>query len=154
MQFEQFKATLCGEWHGTKQLYLEPPPQPAATSPSSITITEVAGGNFLQGSYDWSDDGEAQHGMLLFSFSDETGAASAAWVDSFHMSAKVFFCTGTAVTDGMEALGAYEAPPGPDWGWRIAIHSRSATELQIVMHNISPEGQQDLAVQIDYTKAG
>jgi hypothetical protein len=32
------------------------------------------------------------------------------------------------------------------------IRSASARELQIVMHNISPEGQEDLAVQLDYQR--
>jgi hypothetical protein len=50
-------------------------------------------------------------------------------------------------------LGSYAAPPGPDWGWRITIRSASPAEFQIVMHNISPDGQEDLAVQIDYARS-
>ena len=57
-------------------------------------------------------------------------------------------------TDGSaEFSGFYAAPPGPDWGWRIVIRSVSPNELTIVMHNISPEGQEDLAVQIDYARS-
>lgn len=153
MQFEQFRAAAIGEWLGTKQLYMEPPPIPAISSPSKLTACPIAGGSFLQFNYDWTYEGNAQSGVLLFGY-DEQNAASAAWVDSFHMSSKILFCTGTKTADKSASVrGSYEAPPGPDWGWRITIHSVSAKELQIVMHNISPEGQEDLAVQLDYTRS-
>lgn len=151
MQFDELKPALIGEWRGTKQLYLSPPPAPAISSPSKLSIIPAAGGSFLQFNYDWTYEGEEQAGMLLFGC-DEQNAASAAWVDSFHMSSKIMSCTGTATDGSVDLGGSYEAPPGPDWGWRIAIHSISANELQIVMHNISPEGEEDLAVQIDYTR--
>lgn len=153
MQFEEFKAATIGEWLGTKQLYLSPPPEPAVSSPSRLSICPIAGGNFLQFSYDWTYEDEAQSGVLLFGFSEEQNGASAAWVDSFHMSSKIMLGTGTVLEGGAAVQGSYEAPPGPDWGWRITIRPLSPAELQIAMHNISPEGQEDLAVQLDYTRA-
>ena len=152
MTFEELKSALVGEWLGTKQLYFSPPPAPAISSPSKLSVTPVAGGSFLQFNYDWTYEGETQTGVLLFGF-DEENAASAAWIDSFHMSSKIMFSTGTAADGAVDLRGTYAAPPGPDWGWRTAIRSVSANELQIVMHNVSPEGQEDLAVQIDYTRA-
>ena len=151
MQFNELKPALIGDWRGTKQLYLEPPPTPAISSPSKLSVTPVAGGSFLEFKYDWTYEGEAQAGVLLFRY-DEENAASVAWIDSFHMSAKILSCVGTAADGSANLRGSYEAPPGPDWGWRITIRSVSADELQIVMHNISPEGQEDLAVQADYTR--
>jgi hypothetical protein len=151
MQSSDLKATFSGDWEGTKQLYLEPPPAAPQSSPSTLSVTPVAGGNFLQLNYTWAFEGEQQTGVLLFGY-DEDDAASAAWVDSFHMSSKVFFCSGTVAEGSAKMLGSYAAPPGPDWGWRITLRTVSATECQIVMHNISPEGQEDLAVQIDYTR--
>ncbi len=152
MQFDDMKRALIGEWQGTKRLHLDPPPAPAASSPSKLAVTAVAGGSFLQFNYDWTFEGAGQAGVLLFGY-DEENAASAAWVDSFHMSSKITFCTGTAAEGSVDLRGSYAAPPGPDWGWRIVIRSISANELQIVMHNISPEGQEDLAVQLDYTRS-
>ena len=151
MKFEEFRSAVIGEWRGTKQLYLAPPPEPAVSSPSQLSVRSIAGDSFLQFNYDWIYKDEAQSGVLLFGC-DEQQAATAAWVDSFHMSSKIMFCTGAATDGSAELRGSYEAPPGPDWGWRITIRSVSATELQIVMHNIWPEGQVDLAVQIDYTR--
>ena len=88
--------------------------------------------------------------MLLLGYSSQDDTATVAWADSFHMSARIMFCTGTAATDeAIKLHGTYAAPPGPDWGWRIEIQSVSATELKIVMYNVPPEGPEDLAVQID-----
>ena len=152
MKFDDFKGALIGEWRGTKQLYLEPPPTPAVSSPSKMSVKPVASGSFLQFNYDWTYEGAEQAGVLLFGY-DEENAASAAWVDSFHMSTKIMSCAGYA-TDGSAVLsGSYAAPPRPDWGWRITIRSVSPNELTIVMHNISPEALEDLAVQIDYTRS-
>jgi Protein of unknown function (DUF1579) len=151
MKFEDFKRALIGEWRGTKQLYLEPP-APAVSSPSTLFVKPVAGGSFLQFNYDWTYEGEAQAGVLLFGC-DEENAASAAWVDSFHMSSKIMSLTGSAADRSAEVSGSYAAPPGPDWSWRITIRSVSLNELTIVMHNISPEAQENLAVQIGYTRS-
>jgi hypothetical protein len=152
MQFDALKTALIGEWRGTKELYMEPPPAAALPSSASLTIAAVAGGSFLQLNYTWSFEGAEQTGVMLFGYEDP-GAATLAWVDSFHMSSKIMFCTGSAAADGsVSFLGSYEAPPGPNWGWRTTIRSVSRDELQIVMHNISPEGQEDLAVQLSVTR--
>ena len=152
MKFDELKRALIGEWRGTKQLYLEPPPTPPLSSPSKLSVKPVAGGSFLQFDYDWIYEGEAQAGLLLFGC-DEENVASAAWIDSFHMSSKIMSCTGGADDGSAELRGSYAAPPGPDWGWRITLRSVSPNELTIVMHNISPEAQEDLAVQIDYRRS-
>jgi hypothetical protein len=152
MQSADLRSALTGEWQGTKHLYLEPPPAAPQSSPSTLSVTPLAGGNFVQLNYTWSFEGEPQTGVLLFGY-DEENTASGAWVDSFHMSSKVFFCSGAVAEGSAKMLGSYAAPPGPDWGWRITLRSVSAAEFQIVMHNISPEGQEDLAVQIDYTRS-
>jgi hypothetical protein len=152
MQPNDFNAALLGEWQGTKQLYLEPPPAPPSSCASELSAKSIAGGSFLQFDYHWTFEGEQQTGILMIG-SDEENAASAAWVDSFHMSKKVFVATGTAADGSLEVRGSYAAPPGPDWGWTIAVRSAGPTELQIVMHNISPEGEKDLAVQFDFTRA-
>ena len=150
MDFDKFSAALVGKWQGNNQLYLNPPPAPPVSSSSALSISPVAGGNFLQLDYNWTFEGEEQTGVLLLGYSSEDDTATVAWADSFHMSARIMFCTGTAATDEAVKLhGTYSAPPGPEWGWRIEIQSVSEKELKIVMYNVSPEGSEDLAVQID-----
>ena len=152
MNFEEWKTAVIGNWRGTKQLYLELPPAPVTSSSSELSVIAVAGDSFVQLNYVCTYEGEAQTGVLLLGC-DEQNAASAAWIDSFHMSSRIMFCTGSFANGAADLHGSYAAPPGPDWGWRINIRPMSADELQVVMHNISPEGQEDLAVQIDYTRA-
>jgi len=53
--------------------------------------------------------------MLIAGNANAEEAASAAWVDSWHMSGKLMACQGTIDSAGTIMLrGAYEAPPGPD----------------------------------------
>ena len=150
--FEELKRTLVGSWRGTKHLYLEPPPAAPLSSTSSLAVSEVAGGSFLQFNYEWTYEGEPQAGVLLVG-ADEENAASAAWVDSFHMSSKILFSTGHAAEGAVDVRGSYAAPPGPDWSWQTVIRAGSANELEVVMHNTSPEGQEDLAVQAKFTRS-
>ena len=152
MRFDKFTRAVVGNWRGTKQLYLEPPPEVPTRSESALSIDAIAGGSFVELKYDWTFQDEAQSGVLLLGY-DEENFASVAWVDSFHMSSRIMLCTGTAANGMVDLLGSYAAPPGPDWSWRITIRSLASDELQIVMHNISPAGQEDLAVQIDYTRS-
>jgi hypothetical protein len=91
-------------------------------------------------------------GLLLLSVQEDHGAATGAWVDSRHQSAGILSCRGRIDPDRSIALrGFYEAPPGPDWGWRITIVG-SGSDLRITMHNCSPDGPEDLAVQADYAR--
>jgi hypothetical protein len=152
VQSPDVKSALTGDWQGTKQLYMEPPPTPAITSASQASIVSVAGGSFLQLSYTWTFEGEEQSGVLLFG-SDEENNATVAWVDSFHMSSKIMFSTGRRMAL-RSTCAVLIRRRRTDWGWRTQIRSISAGEFQLVMHNISPAGEEDLAVQIDYTRRG
>jgi hypothetical protein len=63
----------------------------------------------------------------------------------------VMACKGNADGDGaISVCGAYAAPEGPDWGWRTVIRPSAGRSLQVIMHNISPDGQEYLAVEADY----
>ena len=112
MNFQALKVARTAKSTGTSQLYLEPPPAKSLASASRVSVTPVAGGSFLQFDYDWTYEGETQTGVLLLG-ADEDDAASAAWIDSFHMSSQIMSCTGAAATSAAELLGTHEAPPGP-----------------------------------------
>ena len=78
---------------------------------------------------------------------------TAHWVDTWHVGDGVMSCQGTAETDGsITVLGSYPAPPGPDWGWRIVVQPQDGTALRMVMYNITPDGDESLAVEADYTR--
>ena len=146
-------ANLSGEWKGTKRLYLNWLPDPEVRSESRLTIAKAGRGSFELMDYTWKYDGISQEGLLLIGYDDGQNAVTVAWADSWHMSKKIMHCVGAIEVDGtMNVVGSYEAPPGPDWGWRIAISVDGKDKLHIVMHNIAPEGKEELAVDADFLR--
>lgn len=148
-------AGLSGEWKGTKRVYLNGESGPVRESASRMTVARAARETFLLLAYSWKFDGEPHEGLLLLGYDEKQNAATAAWGDSWHMSRKIMHCAGTI--DGgnvFDVRGSYAAPPGPDWGWRIVLNVHTADSMELVMHNISPEGKEALAVKAAFRRVG
>lgn len=144
-------AAAAGQWHGTYRLE-DPHVNVLDESPSIATVTRVLGGRFIRVDYTWAYHGKAQEGSLLLGHDPKSNVVTAHWVDTWHMSHKVMACHGAGDESGtLAVLGSYEAPPGPDWGWRTAITGDEQT-LRITMHNIWPEGREELAVDAIYDR--
>jgi hypothetical protein len=153
MNLTDLHDRLLGQWTGRKHLWLEAQPTPDTTSESTLVVVPAARGKFLRLEYQWQHDGAAQEGLLLLGNANDRQLATAAWVDSWHMSGRLMACQGSVDGQGaVSLLGSYEVPLGPDWGWRIGITLVGPTDLRIVMHNISPEGNRELAVRADYRR--
>ena len=45
------------------------------------------------------------------------------------------------------------APSSPDWGWRIELEVTELDEFEMRMYNISPQGEEELAVQARYDRS-
>jgi len=148
-------AGLSGEWKGTKRLYLNGESGPVRESVSRMTIARAARETFLLLAYSWKFDGEPHEGLLMLGYDEVQNSATAAWGDSWHMSKKIMHCAGTI--DGgntFNVCGGYEAPPDPNWGWRIALCIHAADSMALVMHNISPDAKEELAVKADFKRVG
>ena len=62
-------------------------------------------------------------------------------------------CEGKVDEEGIVCVrGTYSAPPGPDWGWQITIEPESEEVFRFLMHNITPEGKKELAVEVMYSQ--
>lgn len=145
---------LTGDWTGTNRLGLSPD-APVRESESTASVTPAAQGRFLVVRYLWADEGKPQDGELLVSLDPKRSELVAAWIDSWHMGDRFMTLTGTPRGDGTICVeGAYEAPPGPDWGWRIEIHPEGAGQFEMLMTNISPDGEEALAVRATYSRRG
>ncbi len=142
-------AELTGRWQGTNHLWLDPN-EPARESMATAVCQPVAQGKFFNLHYTWAEDGQPQDGVLLLGQSQEQ--LSAAWVDSWHMHDKMMQCTGTAAADAVSVQGSYAAPPGPDWGWRITLQPQSADQFRLIMYNITPAGEDTLAVEAVFSR--
>lgn len=153
MKLTEIHDNLIGDWTGANLLRLSWLTPSDYHSSSRLSVAPVAKGKFLSFTYTWSHEEVSQEGLILLGYDDKQEVATAAWVDSWHMSSKTMSCQGEIDERGAIVLrGSYEAPPGPDWGWRIVITPNSGKELQIIMYNCSPEGAEELAVQADYKR--
>jgi hypothetical protein len=153
MKITDLHPRLLGEWTGDNRLWLDPT-KPERVSASRLVIAPAAKGTFITLTYGWEFEGTGHEGLLLVGNANDAEIATCAWADSFHTAGKVMAFHGTVDDSGaISVLGSYEAPPGPDWGWRITINVPAPGQLRIVMHNITPEGEAMLAVQGDYRRA-
>lgn len=146
-------ADLVGEWQGRNRLWVRPG-EPVRESETTASIALVAGDRFATVTYIWAEGGRPQDGLLVVP-AEKDNQAEVFWVDSWHMGDKFLLLRREDTSEGLlTARGTYAAPPGPDWGWRISIRSESREELQIVMHNILPQGEEVLAVEGSYSRVG
>ena len=146
-------AACAGRWQGSSRLH-DPHTGKPDDSASTALLTALLGGRFVRLDYDWSYRDARQEGSLLLGHQSDHGRATAHWIDSWHMSDGVMACEGAVDTDGaFDVRGSYAAPPGPDWGWRIVIRPADGPALHIVMYNVTPEGEEALAVEATFARA-
>jgi hypothetical protein len=142
---------LKGGWSGVNRLWLSPE-APVRMSDATAEVGSVAGGQFLTIAYTWAEEGP-QDGLIVFGWQEESGALQAAWVDSWHNQDKLMSCRGHRAAAGRVAVqGTYPAPPGPDWGWEIAVEPDGRDSFRMVMDNITPEGHHARAVEISLSR--
>ncbi|HVF91713.1 MAG TPA: DUF1579 family protein [Blastocatellia bacterium] len=143
---------LVGSWTGTSRLYRPWLSPQESESGSTASVALEARSEFITIRYTWAADGRPQEGLLLLG-SDKDDAAQAVWVDSWHMSEKFMICVGSISNGGMlDILGSYSAPTGPDWGWRIVIEPGEQGSFELVMYNVSPDGEESLAFKNRYER--
>jgi hypothetical protein len=153
MSLDELKSHLIGVWAGENILRLSWMPPPEYHSLSELNVTPIVREKFLAFEYNWSHENAPHEGLLLVGYDAAKQVVNATWVDSWHSSTKPLALSGTADRHGtIDLRGSYEVPNHPDWGWHIVITIPEKDTLQIVMYNVSPEGEKDLAVQVDYKR--
>lgn len=147
-------AALAGRWTGSNRLRLSWPTPSDFESAATAEVTPVADGRFVTVAYTWAHDGKPCAGFLLVGRETTGDVVHASWVDSWHQRERPMPCTGTADgRGGVDVRGSYAAPPGPDWGWRIALGPTDDGGLRLTMWNVTPAGEEDLAVEAVYRRA-
>jgi hypothetical protein len=144
-------AALAGHWQGDNTLWLNPNAEPRR-SDASATVMVEAEGQSLSVRYQWADRGAPQSGLLLLVSDASSAALSAAWTDSWHSSCTLMECRGASSDTSASVHGTYAAPPGADWGWRLALEATAVDECALRMFNISPEGDEQPAVEMRFTR--
>lgn len=145
-------AALAGKWIGSYRLHTSGLPEKTHDCATSANIEFRVKEQFLAVEYDWEYDGKRQEGVLIIGCDEESDAVQAVWTDSWHMSHRFMVCDGTIDGSGkVNMKGFYTVPDYPDWGWRIEI-SPSKDSLEIKMHNVSPDGEESIAVESQYSR--
>ena len=146
-------SKFMGHWQGTYRLVLSWLPDPDFISVSNMTVKSIANDKFLVLSYDWQHEGAAQDGLLLIGNINKETEVTASWVDSWGMSGEIMNCYGSINPESdIALLGSYKVKDSDDWGWRIGITCPTDNALQIMMYNVSPEGEEFLAGDANYTR--
>jgi len=144
---------LAGQWSGVNRLWVYPG-DPVRESETGASVVFAARGALALITYTWAYEGEPQEGVLMVQTKADPTDVEVVWVDSWHTGSKFMLFHGEDDKEGLVAVrGTYAAPPGPDWGWRIVLGADSADEIHILMYNITPDGQEALAVEARYDRA-
>jgi len=144
-----------GTWEGPTRTWFDPSGAPEETR-THARVEPLLGGRFVRIDYRGTAMGRPHAGQLLLGFDRAEGQYTAAWVDSFHMSASMMASTGAPREDGRVCvLGGYTAAQCDEqgvtqkqrWGWRTVIHQPDEDTLVLESFNIWPEGREDRAVE-------
>jgi hypothetical protein len=145
-------SSLAGQWAGINRLWLTPN-EPVRESETTASTALVAGDAFTTIRYTWAEGGQPQDGLLIVRNAAQPGEDAMVWIDSWHTGGEFMHFRGVHAGDShMSAVGTYAAPPGPDWGWRIELAADASGSLRILMVNITPDGDEALAVEARYAR--
>lgn len=153
MSLNQRLSSLIGTWTGTNRLYVPWMPEKLKESESNLTVRSKMNGQFVSFEYTWTFEGNAQEGMLILGCDPRSDEVQAVWTDSWHSKDVLMLCNGSVDSDGrISVFGNYAVPDHPDWGWRTEI-TPVENSFRYVMYNVSPEGEEELAVETEFTRA-
>jgi len=149
MKFDAFKRALIGEWR-EQSCSISNRRRHLPLFPLEIVRQARGGGSFLQFDYDWTYKGAEQSGVLLFVATRRTPPAPLGRFLSYELQNHVVHRNRCRRIGRTERFLCSAARTGLGLAHKNPL--RSQNEFTIVMHNISPEAQEDLAVEIDYTR--
>ena len=146
-----FFQKLVGKWKGTYRLWMYPKKE-SEDSATTAEIRFVGADKFLLFTYTWVQGEKNQEGVFLLG--GDKDVASATWGDSWHMAPQPMICEGVLEDDGNKLVlnGHYSAGPAK-WGWRTELTLKDSGTLVMKAFNISPEGQEALAIQSEMERA-
>ena len=144
---------LVGAWSGSNRLHMAwHPENPLLESDGTATVSERVGGQFLEIAYTWVFEDKPREGVIIVGGDNKTDAVNAFWTDSWHLAHQLMICEGKENTDGgITVNGSYKVEGHPDWGWRTEIIP-NGDSFHYKMYNVSPEGQEDIAVEMEMTR--
>jgi hypothetical protein len=145
-------AKLAGEWQGVNRLNLSWMPDPIKECDSTASVRTRVDGQCLEIAYTWEYEGDAQEGLIVLSGNESSDSIKAFWTDSWHSKNVLMPCDGLVAANGsVNAKGFYGVPDHPDWGWRTEVVP-AGDSFKYLMFNVSPEGVEEWAVEMEFTR--
>lgn len=145
-------SSITGSWKGVNHLWVMPG-ETSQVSDTSAVVGLVAQGKFITVQYTWEIDRKPQEGLLVIGGRQNEREVHGFWIDSWHNGDDRMILDGMITeTGGISVLGSYRVQEGPDWRWRIAIEPQEDGEFLMKMYNITPQGQEERAVEAVYTR--
>lgn len=149
MTLSELLTPFAGPWTGSNRLWMMPDSE-AEESAATANLSFSGQGKFAELRYTWSTEGDPEDGLIILR--ELRGGVQAVWGDSWHTPDGFYLWNGEVMDGVVVVRGSYPAPTGPDWGWRIELDARQGGSLQMRMVNITPDGQEMLAVQAVYSR--
>jgi Protein of unknown function (DUF1579) len=141
-----------GDWSGGSRLLLH---RPVEATFHCVMRSRVETGMQRQAlvmRYEWEVEDEPQDGLLVLN--EAGGLIAGYWFDSWHMANSSMALTGQVEAGRAISLsGNYPATEGPDWGWRIVLAPDDDARFRFLMFNITPGGDEELAVETDFARS-
>ncbi len=148
--FSNFLSSMTGDWSGTYRLWLHPGAE-VQVSQSNAHVSVEGNGAYAVMSYDWVWKEKPQSGVFLFE--GPSDHVTATWGDSWHQQPATMRCEGSFSDEGkLVVLGSYSGGEGPDWGWRTQFNLVGEDSMVMEVYNITPDGQEALAVRAEYKR--
>jgi hypothetical protein len=139
-----------GRWRGESRLLLHRPVEATYLSVMTAEIELAMQQQALLMRYAWQVEDEPQDGLFVLNQLDDVVAGY--WFDSWHMADSSMAMTGAKSDGELSVRGSYPTSDGPDWGWRILLGPAANARLILRMFNITPEGDEELAVDADLAR--
>jgi hypothetical protein len=141
---------FLGDWEGPVETWFEPN-TPSHPGLIKSKFTPILGGLFIQEEYAGQIGAKNHNGIRILGVDQNLTQATCYWMDTFHTGLTAMLCTGDWVDDRLVVRGHYF---GGDekWGWRTEFRLQDDNHLTILQYNITPDGEESLAVKCELNK--